>query len=353
MIDTYYRIKSLHDNGTGIHLHCFGYGRNLSSELRALCKTVNYYPRDRSFLRQLSVLPFSVNSRRSGILLEHLLENNYPILFDGLHTACYINHPALANRKKYVRLHNIEHQYYLTLARYESNIIKKFYFIIESFRLKRFEKVLFHATRILPISGPEHIYFSNRYHNSVLMGPFHPFKLPEIRTGSGDYILYHGDLSVNENSAISELLISNVFSKTDYQCIIAGKNPPARIKKAINGHPNIKLIPDPDNEEIMKLINNAHINILPALNNNGLKIKLLYALFAGRHCLVNSVMIKGYNLEELCNIADTWEEMAEKIPSLMQLPFTREMVQQRGRKLSENYNNDTNACILANLIFAD
>lgn len=353
MIDTYYRIKSLHDKGTDIHLHCFAYGRQPSAELQALCKTVSYYPRKNKYLSQFSGLPFIVSSRRSEILLEKLLKNDYPILFDGLHTACYINHPALADRKKYVRLHNIEHQYYLTLARHESNIIKKLYFTIESIRLKRFEKALLNATRVLPISAPEHDYFNNKYHNSVLIGPFHPFNLPEIQTGSGDYILYHGDLSVNENSVISELLISNVFSKIDYNCIIAGKNPPAGIKRAITGHTNIRLISDPGNEEIIKLINNAHINILPALSNNGLKIKLLYALFAGRHCLVNSVMTEGYNLAELCNIADTWEDMAEKISQLMQLPFTVEMVRQRGRILSENYNNDSNADLLIDLIFAD
>jgi glycosyltransferase involved in cell wall biosynthesis len=351
MIDSFYRIKSLHDLGTDIHLHCFEYERGRSTELSSICKSVTYYPRQTGLLRQFSYLPFVVISRRSKNLLSNLLKNNYPVLFDGLHTTYYLNHPALADRRKFVRLHNIEHKYYNDLARYESDIFKKFYFLIESLRLKNYEKVLFNATRILPISIPEHDYFRDKYRNSAYFGPFHPFLLPEIKTGSGDYILYHGDLSINANAVISEELISNVFSRIDYRCIIAGKNPPERLRALISNHHNISLISNPDNEEIISLISNAQINLLPSLNDNGLKIKLLFALFSGRHCLVNSVMSGRIWPDELFSISDTWEGMVEMIPALMLSPFTGEMVEKRRRILSEKFNNNTNALELISLIF--
>jgi hypothetical protein len=225
MIDTYYRIQALYDLGVRIHLHCFEYGRQHSKELESLCATTSYYPRKSGLLRQFSTLPYIVSSRKSKKLLDNLVRNDYPILFDGLHSTYYINHQAFRKRKKLVRLHNIEHKYYRDLATNESNPFRKAYFLVESGKLKRYEKVLGKADYVLPLSENDQKYFSSKYHNSVFLAPFHPYYESKSLPGTGDYIIYHGDLSVNENSAIAESLISNVFSKIPFNCVIAGKDP--------------------------------------------------------------------------------------------------------------------------------
>ena len=130
MIDTYYRIRALHKLGVLIHLHCFEYGRQHSKELESVCATTSYYPRRSGLLRQFSTTPYIVSSRKSTILLDSLIRNDYPILFDGLHTTFYINHPALLDRKKFVRIHNIEHNYYKSLAKNESNLLKRSIFVL-------------------------------------------------------------------------------------------------------------------------------------------------------------------------------------------------------------------------------
>ena len=104
---------------------------------------------------------------------------------------------------------------------------------------------------------------------------------------------------------------------------------------------------------MIKLITNAHINILPAFTSNGLKLKLLIALCTGRHCLVTEKMIKGTWLEALCHIADSAESMIERINSLMQQPFTGEMISARERIITKYYNNFSTGKKLASLIFAD
>jgi hypothetical protein len=119
MIDSFFRIKALHDIGVKVHLHCFGYGRDPSPVLESICESVNYYKRDKGFLRQLSALPFIVNSRRSKELAGDLGQNDFPVLFDGLHTAFLIDNKSLSGRKKYVRLHNIEHNYYMSRSAHE------------------------------------------------------------------------------------------------------------------------------------------------------------------------------------------------------------------------------------------
>jgi hypothetical protein len=351
MIDTYYRIRSLHNLNIRIHLHCFEYGRQHSKELESLCETTNYYPRELGFLRQFSEIPYIVSSRKSKILLNNLTNNDHPILFDGLHSTFYINHPTLSNRKKLVRLHNIEHKYYHTLADNEPNLLKRIYFRLESAKLKRYEKILKKADYILPISERDQEYFNNEYHNSVLLAPFHPFSESESLPGMGEYVIYHGDLSITENSAISDYLISDVFSKIPYKCVIAGKDPPEFIKLHASGYSNIMVVSNPDNDQMKSLIVNAQVNLLPALAANGFKLKLIMALYAGRHCLVNSIVGESTSIKKLCHIANTNDEIVNKIHLLMKERFTDEMIRERQRVLSENFDTVNNARKLIELVF--
>ena len=353
MIDTYYRIRSLHNLGVRIHLHCFEYGSQHSKNLESLCETISYYPRKSVLLRQFSTIPYIVSSRKSKKLLNSLIRNDYPILFDGLHTTFYINHPAFANRKKLVRLHNIEHKYYHTLADNEPNLLKKIYYLLESAKLKSYEKVLGMADSILSISDSDQEYFNSEYHNSVFLAPFHPFNKWKNIPVTGEYVIYHGDLSVNENSAISDSLISNVFSKIPYKCVIAGKDPPEFIKSHASRYKNIMVVSNPGNDQITNLIVNAQINLLPALSANGFKLKLLIALYAGRHCLVNSAVAENTSIMNLCSVADSNAEIVNSVHLLMKERFTDEMILERQRVLSEKFYNGNNAGKLIGLIFRD
>jgi glycosyltransferase involved in cell wall biosynthesis len=351
MIDTFYRIQALHNLGVRIHLHCFEYGREHSKELEALCEKTYYYPRKTGLLRQFSMIPFIVSGRKSKLLLANLLKDNYPILFDGLHSTSHIKHPALSERKKVVRLHNIEHNYYNNLANNETNLLKHAYFFLESLKLRHYEKVLKKADYILPISENDHEYFKKKYHNSIILAPFHPFSEPENLPGKGDYIIYHGDLSVNENAIVADSLISDVFSKVTCKCVIAGKDPSESLISHAASFPNIIIVSNPESEKMRELIANAHICLAPALSSNGFKLKLLFALYAGRFCIVNSVMGNNESIMKLCHIADTSEEMINKIHLLMNNPFTEEISSERRKVLSENYDVKKNGEKLVELIF--
>jgi hypothetical protein len=299
----------------------------------------------------LSPVPYNVLSRRSDELLRNITSDNLPILFDGLHTIWYLNHHLLSHRKKLVRAHNIEHRYYVDLAKSERNIFKKIYFLSESSRLKHYEKKLGKADAILAISPADSEYFSMRYKSSELLLPFVPFNKIESRQGNGKYIIYHGDLSVNENQIISEFLIEEVFSKVSFPCIIAGKNPSATLRSKVSSYKNITIIPDPDETQMLELIRSAHINLIPAKTSNGFKLKILYALFAGRHCLVNSTMLNGTMLDQLCHIADEGSSIIDKINILMGQPFTEEMILKREQILMDKFNNIKSAKKLVSLLF--
>jgi glycosyltransferase involved in cell wall biosynthesis len=114
---------------------------------------------------------------------------------------------------------------------------------------------------------------------------------------------------------------------------------------------NIKVISNPDNEQMENLIVNAQINLLPALTTNGFKLKLIMALYAGRHLLVNSVIAEYSSIKNLCHVADSFEEMINKVHCLMAEPFTEEIILERQRVLSENFDVRNNAEKLVELIF--
>ena len=351
MIDSYYRIQSLHNIGIQIHLHCFEYGRHHSPELESLCKTVNYYLKKAVLSPHLSLLPYIVSSRNSKLLLDNLCKEDFPVLFDGLHTTFYLDHPSLSTRKKFVRMHNIEHKYFINLSGYEKDPLKKLYFKIESLRLRQYEKILAKADKILSVCAGDDEYFKNKYHNSELIPPFHAYNKIESQPGSGEYCLYHGNLSVSENIAAVEFLISNVFSQIQYPCIIAGKNPAKSLATKSSSFRNIRIVANPDINSMSELIRNAHINVLPSNTRSGFKMKILGSLSLGKHCLVNEKMIVGTGLESLCHVSNSGESMIENINTIMHQPFTDEMIAARESIIFRYYNNVTNATKLASIIF--
>jgi hypothetical protein len=86
--------------------------------------------------------------------------------------------------------------------------------------------------------------------------------------------------------------------------------------------------------------------------SNGMKLKLLIALFTGRHCIANSNIIKGTSLAYICHAEDSAEGIIHKIHELMGQPFTSQMITER-TDLLDVYSNRFNAKRILHLIFPD
>ena len=185
--------------------------------------------------------PYIVASRNSDRLINALCRNDYPILFEGLHTCYYLDHQRLKNRVKIVRSHNVEHDYYRSLASVERNVFKQIYFTREADKLERFEKVLKHATGIAAISKKDTEYLKTKFSNVQQVSAFHPHEEVEIASGKGDFCLYHGSLDVGENNQAAMYLVEKVFSKCNHKLIIAGKKPSKELKNAVALKNNIEV----------------------------------------------------------------------------------------------------------------
>jgi len=352
IIDVYYKVRALHENGIGVILHCFQYDRQPNPALDALCEKVYYYPRKSGIRFFLQKLPYIVSTRSSEELKKRLLADRLPVLFEGLHTTLMLKACKQAGKTVAVRTHNIEHNYYRMLAKSERHLYRKIYLGADARRLRQYEEILTEADHIFSISTTDADYFTDHYKRSHFIPAFQNQSEVTSQPGQGDYILFHGNLSVSENDRAVRYLVANVISKLSFRTIIAGKNPGRSIRNLCEKYPHVQLISNPDNERMSKLIREAHINLLYTFQPTGLKLKLLHSLYSGRFCLANPLMLSGSGLNDLCEVYSTPTGAIEAIERLMNEPFPDEKISERIAALS-GFDNRVNAERMADVIWQE
>lgn len=343
-IDMFYKIRSLHELGCKIILHYFNYRSSRNAEaLKPYCAAIYAYKR-KSFLQSVPLSsPFIVQSRVNQELIQRLNNDNFPILLEGLHCAGTI--PFLHQKERVViRMHNEEASYYYYLAKTENSLLKRSYFLHESRLLEQFQKGMDKNISLACLSETDMAIFEKEYaFRQLFFVPcFLPWQALTGKEGKGKFCLYHGNLSVSENEEAALWLIKHVFSKSDVPFIIAGKNISKKLMAKGNLYPHITLHNNPSIAEIDHLVQEAHINVLPSLNNTGVKLKLLNALFNGRFCMTNTNGVKGSLITEGVVVQDDAQFWMATIKTLMQETFSAKDKEER-KALLFLYNNRQNA----------
>ncbi|MEP7165814.1 MAG: glycosyltransferase family 4 protein [Ferruginibacter sp.] len=351
VVDLFYKIRSLHALGIKIHLHCYySAARVKQTELLKYCDSVDYYPRKKNFSFRI---PYIVQSRSDKGLLAKLQQDDHPVLLEGIHCTYLLKKGALDGRKVFVRLHNVEYKYYRQLAKHEINIFKKIYYSYEGFLLKKYERSIANKAVFWPVSTDDTKLYKKEFHAEKIA--FLPVFLPwnEISTqpGKGCFCLYHGNLSVNENEKAADWLLNNVFNTLEIPFVIAGKNPSLPLQTLAHSHAHTCMAVNPSDVEMQDLIKKAQVNILPSFNKTGVKLKLLNALYNGRHCLVNNAGKEGAAIDGLCSIAETADDFKMMIKKLFQENFTAEALDKRQQMLQAMYDNEKNAKQLITWIY--
>ncbi len=348
VIDVFYKIRALAEVGVKVHLHAFEYNRPQAPYLHEFCEEVRYYSR-KSILKSLPVkYPHIIRSRASGDLLTSLLMDEHPIIFEGLHTTYFLSHPDLEYRKTFVRMHNIEWEYYYLLSQREARVLRKQYFNAESRLLKEWEPILSYTNKIFTISPKDTDYYKQLFPEKTLYLPaFHSNESVTSKLGQGKYCLYHGNLAVPENHEAAMFLIYEVLQYLpDIQFYIAGANPMADLISAASSFRNVFLRANPSEQEMEDLMRYAHIHVLPTFQASGIKLKLINSLFKGRFVLVNPFMVSQTGLEFNTIVAETGEEFRSRIREYWEQPFTEIEVAQRKASLNTQFNNFLNAQFL-------
>lgn len=344
VIDLFWKLPALQKQGILIHLHCFVYDRAPAPELEQYCYKVHYYKRGKGLLSLLSSLPYIVKTRISKELVDNLLQDDYPILFEGVHTTGILLDERFKNRISILRLHNVEHEYYSQIASHSKKIFKKWYCQWEAKKLITYEKQMSKRFKhIFAVSQKDAEAYKNLY--SISNVSYLPLFIPEQwqqdnKVPVGSYCLYHGDLSVSTNAGVAEWLLTEIFNKVDIPLVIAGKNPSPQLVHLAHVQNNTCLVANPSNTEMHDLISRAQLNILPSKGNAGIKLKLINALYNGKYCLVNTDTVLGTGLQDLCVVCDDKESMLQKLHHYFNSPFNQQLMDERKQKLNQIFNNN-------------
>lgn len=345
VMDVFCKLKALHELGVQIHLHCFEYGRGPQSELEKYCAEVHYYPRQEGHKGFSLQLPYIVASRNEEQLWKRLQSDDYPVLFEGVHCTYGLTNGSIIKKNIAIRLHNTEFEYYKQLGKWETSLVRKAYMRHESRLLKRYEEQL-KDYPILAISQNDCTIYRKQFKASNIshLPAFVPNCMVTSKPGKGTFALYHGNLSVAENEKTAIWLLEKIFNDlVDVPFVVAGKNPSDKLIELAHKQPHTCMVANPSEAELNDLLQKAQLHVLPTMMQSGIKLKLLNALFKGRHVIANSEMIEGTGVEQACQLANNPTEMKYQIYRLFHKEFTDDDLQLREGLLQTKFNNRTNA----------
>ena len=352
IIDVYYKIQSLRHAGINIILHYFADKAQNYNALNALCEKVFYYPKTSIVNTGIfSDVPLRMFLRSDNAILNNLGQDNYPILFEGLHTSYIAKSLDLQHRKKYLRCHNAEAEYAQNMALIEENYFKRKTFEVEAKRTAKYEKDLHHFNGLFVLKSSDEDYFKRANKNVQILPIFHQDTGIEEPDGFGNYILFHGNLSVNENIQTA-LWIANQIAPQfyDFNFIIAGKNPDRKLLTSLS-ESNVDCVPNPNQAQMDDLIRNAQIVLLRTAISSGIKLKLIDSLAKGRHIIADDNTVENSGLENLVHRANSNAEVIKHIRRLMHVKVQPEMIHARITTFQSQLNNNKNAEKLIKEIF--
>lgn len=312
--DIYYKCQVFKSFGIRVILHCFEYGRGTDHDISGIADEVYYYKRKKSVIDLFRKTPFIIASRKSEALVQRLLQDNYPIFIEGDHCAALLLEDRLKDRLFIQRIHNIEWKYYEALAESEPSLLKRWYFRMESRKLKAFEKVLESADILVCVSQTELKYWQAKHSNAHLWVVNCIFGMNETLLPPDNFALFQGNLSVAENEKAVRWIVEQWKAQAiDVPLVIAGRNPRPALQSMLAENPWIRTVYNPSIPEMDKLIQTAAMNLLFTFQTTGVKLKLVNALFQGHRCIANPQIVEGTSFEPFCEMIRNGEELREAV----------------------------------------
>lgn len=351
-VDMLYKVMALKRLGVRVHMHAFAYdGRVPDARLTAACASIQLYARAKNPLGLLSVLPYMSWSRRSRALLARLRQDNFPILLEGIHTASLLQQDPHLGPRCIVRTHNVESEYYQSLAQDEPKWMRRLFLWSEALKLAWSEpRLLRLAAGVAAISPHDSARISAWVGTKAvtLVGPFHGMKL-EVPPGLGTFALFHANLAVPENHHAAMSLALAIPDDFPMHLCIAGRKPRAELQ-AICAERSIHLIADPEDEAMDSLVRDAAVHLLPGSRGDGVKLKVLRALLHGRHVVASPQLLGTGPLVPLCHLAQTPADFFDLAQNLALRPVTEAEIALRTEVIGRYFDDDHNAKVLLDWI---
>ena len=179
---------------------------------------------------------------------------------------------------------------------------------LEHTKYEKYEKINHKFDQVIALSHYENAYTNKKFGNSKYVPAFHGNKKQKLLSTFGKYALYHGDLRTSDNKKAVAFLIK-VFQKiSDYTFLIASNNRESFV--------NIK-----NQAHLDELLHDAHINVMLSFQQSGTKLKLIYALFNSRFCIINSNIVDYEHVSNICQMAETESNFILAVNRLRLQPY--------------------------------
>lgn len=281
-------------------------------------------------------------------LIHWLKSDRYDIIqLESIFSAVYL--PVIkkySDAKIVLSAHNIEHQIWQRIISHEKNLSKKYYLIIQSKRLKKFEESIFKAVdgiTAVTEQDKQHI-LSVASDKPVVVTPngmdMKKFAVTPIEQQDIHTIFFLGSLDWIPNQQGVVWFLDNVWpkvleSKSRLQLVIAGKKIPEWMKNRKDK--NTRFYSDvPDTKE---LYHQYAVMIVPLLAGSGIRVKIIEGMAYGKCIVSTSVGAEGvpYTHGRNIIIADTPEDFVQAIIRLVHHPEEIQQIQQEARRLAEQH----------------
>ena len=301
-----------------------------------------------AFSSLFSVLPFKVRWLKSKKMYRKIHEAiqsrkidvvHYDTVWLGEYFQCAREIPKVLNH------HNIESEMMARRIKFERNILKKFYFYIESKKLKRYER------RKCPQTNPNIVVSEldkRRLNNIVPRIPietipngvdihyFRPFH--EQRTPKS--LIFAGGMSWYPNRDAMTYFCQQIWpvlkrNEPHTVFTIVGRNPPVKIIKMAKKDAYLKVTGYVD--DVRKYLNRAEVYVCPIRDGGGTRLKILDALSAGLPVVATSFSCEGLDVtpEKNVLIADAPHEFVHQIQRIFYDERLKKQLQTESRKLVE------------------
>lgn len=349
VIDVFYQIKALAALGVSIELHCFTDTRRDFEVVESFCDAVYTYPKTSRFKALFSKKPIALATRENRMLTQRLSQSDAPVLLQGLQSAVMLVNGLGNSKAVYLRIQNIEQQYYRGLANAINNPLKALIYNWEARKFESFEPCLKSPQTLFTLSHHEQHYYS-QLNASVYVPVFHENEIVQQCSEFGEFALYHGNLSVADNLKTACFLI-DVFKEVDYPLVIAGSFRQELIQKKIKNYKHMSFEPIETAEKLDALLARAHITLNLSFQRSGTKLKVMNALFKSRHCIVNENVIDEPEALAASHLCTSAVAIQEKVRDLRSEPFTE--FEKRQKLLDGIFNNRKNAQKIKQSIFRE
>lgn len=313
---------------------------------------INYYQQKTGHKGFSFMAPFSISSYYDKKLISTLNKDQHPILFHGIDTTYNVKDIERSGRKIFIRLleNELPNEFYNSKFNIHDNSRWHDFFSITKSNYKN--DLLKQFPLLVPTQETsDTLTAKNKKISTYLIPPFIGIPTYSGENGTGNFCLFHGDLTSHKLEKAAHWLLDNIFNEIDIPFVIAGNDPSKSLEAAAHRQLNTCLVANPSANERLELIKKAQLNILPSMGGSSTTHEMIQSLIFGKHILALEKNNTTDELLDMVHFEHAKEELKNKVKALFELSFTEDEKNKREAFLQKNLNDRIGIEKLINMLY--